>query len=228
MALVAHSERFRIVAAAAANFAHHVYVRKKIHFDAAEAVTLAGFAAAAFHVEAETAGAVTALPRFRKLGEEVANGRENAGVGGRIRAGRAADGSLIDLNDFVDVLGAEDFAMRGGRFRRAIELLCEGAIENVVDESGFSGAGDPRDNGEHAKRQIDVDFLEIVGACADDLNDIAVGAAAFFRDGDSRGATEILSGKRFGGGFDLLRLAVGDQVATAESLTGQYLSGAAR
>src|SRR2546425_192442 len=86
MALVADGERFGIVAAAPANFAHHINVRKKIHFDAAEAVPLAGFAAAAFHVEAETARAVTALPRFRKHGEEVANGRENAGVGGRIGA----------------------------------------------------------------------------------------------------------------------------------------------
>src|SRR5712691_4313409 len=208
MALVADRERFRIVAAAAANFAHYINVRKKIHLDAAEAVALAGFAAAAFHVEAETARAVTALPRFRKHGEEVANGRENAGVGGRIGARSAADGGLINLDDFVDVLGAEDFAMRGGRLVGTVELLREGAIENVVDQSGFSGARDARDNGEHAQRQVDVDFLEIVGARAKDLDDFPVGAAAFFRDSDFRGAAE-----RFGGGFDLLRLAVGDEIA---------------
>ncbi len=103
--------------------------------------------------------------------------------------------------------------MRGGRFGRAVKLLRQRAIENVVDQSGFSGAGDARDNGEHAKRQIDVDFLEIVGAGTKDLDDFPVGAAAFFRNSDFRGTAEILSGERFGSGFDLLRLAVGDEVA---------------
>src|SRR6266567_8392371 len=213
MALVADRERFRIVTAATADFTHHINVRKKIHFDAAEAVPLAGFAAATFHVEAEAAGAVTALPRFRKHGEEIANGRENACVSGGIRARRAADGGLIDLNNFVDVLGAEDFAMRGGRFRGAVEFLRERAIENVVDQSGFSGAGDARDNREHAERKRDVDVLQIVGTGAEDLNDIAVGAAAFFGDGNLGGAAEILAGERFGSGFDLSWFAVGDEVA---------------
>src|SRR5260370_28543592 len=104
MALVADSERFRIVAAAAAHFAHHINVRKKIHFDAAEAVALAGFAAAAFHVEAETARAVAALARFREHGEEVADGRENAGVSSGIRARGGADGGRVDLDDCVDLL----------------------------------------------------------------------------------------------------------------------------
>src|SRR6266571_2422174 len=116
MAFVAHRERFRIVAAAAANFAHHVNVGKKIHFDAAEAVSLAGFAAAAFYVETEAPGAVAALARFGKHGEEIADGRENTGVGGGIRAWGAADGGLIDFDDFVDLVGAENFAVRGGRF----------------------------------------------------------------------------------------------------------------
>src|SRR5712692_6321988 len=220
MALVADSERFRIVAAAAANFAHHINVRKKIHFDAAEAVPLAGFAAAAFHVEAETAGAVTAFARFREHGEEIADRSENACVRGGIRARRAADGGLVDLDDFVDLIGAQDFAMRGGRLVGTVEFLREGTIENVVDERGFPGTGDARDNDEHAKRQIDVDFFEIVRAGAKDLNDFAVGAAAFFGDGDFRGAAKILAGERFGSGFDLLRLAVGDEVAAGIARAG--------
>src|SRR6266436_5770580 len=64
VALVADGERLRVVAAAAADFAHHINVRKKIHFDAAEAVALAGFAAAAIHGEGDRSGAVAALARF--------------------------------------------------------------------------------------------------------------------------------------------------------------------
>src|SRR5712692_4169020 len=105
MALVADGKRFGIVAAAAANFTHHIHVGEKIHFDAAETVPLTGFAAAALHVEAEAAGAVAALARFGEHGKEITNRREDAGVGGGVRARRAADGRLIDFDDFVNLIG---------------------------------------------------------------------------------------------------------------------------
>src|SRR5438477_12053199 len=131
MAFVAHGERFRIVAASTAHFAHHVNVGKKIHFDAAEAVALAGFAAAAFYVEAEPAGAIAALTRFRKHGKEIADRSEHTGTSRRVRSRRAADGGLIDLGDFVDLVGSDDFAMRGRSVGRALECLRERAVESV-------------------------------------------------------------------------------------------------
>src|SRR4029077_14620033 len=99
MALEAHGQRFGIVAAAAADLAGDVHIEKKIHFDAAQAVALAGFAAPALDVEAEAAGTVAALAGFRKHGEKLANGGENAGVGGGIGARSAADGGLVNLDD---------------------------------------------------------------------------------------------------------------------------------
>ena len=220
MAFVAHGERFRIVAASTAHFAHHVNVGKKIHFDAAEAVALAGFAAAALHIEAEATGAVAAFPRFRQHGEEVADRRENAGVGGGIRARGAADGGLIDFDDFVDVFGADNLAVRGGRFRRAIELLRKRAIENVVDQRGFAGAGNTGDHGEKAERKRDIYLLQIVGARAEDLDGLAVGAAAFFGDRDLGLATEVLTGEGFRSGFDFGGFALGHEVAAGVAGAG--------
>ena len=119
MALVAHSQRLRVIAAAAADFAGDIYIREKIHFDAAQTFALAGFATTAFHVEAEAARPVAAFAGFRQHGEKFANGSEDAGVGGRIRARRAADGRLIDLDDFVDVLDPRSCcARRGGSMER--------------------------------------------------------------------------------------------------------------
>src|SRR5580658_5587444 len=103
---IADGQRFGIVALAAADFAHHVDVGQEIHFDTAQAIALAGFAAAAFDVEAEAAGAIAAFARFGKHGEQFADGREDAGVGGGVRARRAADGGLIDLDNFIDLVGA--------------------------------------------------------------------------------------------------------------------------
>ena len=104
VALVVDRERFAVVAAAAADFAGDVHVGQEVHFDAAQAVALAGFAAPALDVEAEASGLVAALAGFGQHGEEVADGGEDAGVGGGIGARRAADGRLVDLDDLVDVL----------------------------------------------------------------------------------------------------------------------------
>src|SRR5712671_2880409 len=220
MPFVTDGQRFRIIAAASADFAHHVNVRKKIHFDAAQAVALAGFAAPTFHVEAEAASAVTAFARFRKHGEEIADRREHAGVSGGIRPRGAANGGLIDLDYFVDLLGAEDFPVRGGRFGRTVKLLREGAIENVVDESGLAGTRNAGDDGQQSKRQRNVHVLQIVGAGAKNLDGFAVGAAALFGNRDFRGTAQILSGERLRGGFDLFWLAVSDEVAASVAGAG--------
>src|SRR5882762_8393309 len=210
MALEADGQRFGIVAAAAADFASDVNIGQKIHFDAAQAVALAGFAAAAFYVEAEATGTVAAFAGFGEHGEKLTNGREDAGVGGGIRAWGAADGSLVDLDDFVDLICADDFAMRAGRFLRAIEFLSEGAVENVVDQGGFAGAGDASDYGEQAEGERDINIFEIVGAGAEDLDGFAVGAAARLGDRNLRSAAEIAAGERFGAGSDFGGLAVRD------------------
>ena len=215
MSFVADGERLGIVAAAAANFAHHVNIWQKIHFDAAQTIPLAGFAAAALDVEAEAAGAVAALARFREHGEEISNGRENAGVRGGIRPRRAADGRLIDFDDFVDVLGADNFAVRGGRFGGAIELLGERAVKNVVDECGFARTRYAGDDGEQPKRQRNVHVLQIVSTGAENLYRFAVGAAALFGNCDFRGAAEVLAGEGCRGSLDLRWLALGDEVAAS-------------
>src|SRR5216684_1185922 len=159
VSFVAHRERFGIVAAPAADFARHVHVGKKIHFDAAEAIPLAGFAAAAFDVETEAARAVPAFARFRQHGKKIADRRENSGVGGGIGPRRAADWRLIDFDDFVNLVSADNFAVSGRSFGRAVQLLRQRAIENVVDERGFAGTGNACNHREQAKRQCNVHIL---------------------------------------------------------------------
>jgi len=69
---------------------------------------------------------------------------------------------LIDFDDFVDVLGADNFAVRGGRFIGAIELLGERAVKNVVDERGFARARDAGDADQALQRNADVDVLQVM------------------------------------------------------------------
>ena len=157
-----YGEGFLVVAATVADLAEDIYVGQEIHFDAALTFALAGFAASALHVEAEAAGLVSALARFGQHGEEVADGGEDSGVGGGVGARRAADGRLIDLDNFVELLSAVDGFVCAGFFAAAVEFLGERTIEDVVDECRLSGAGDSRDDGHDAEREVRGDVLQVV------------------------------------------------------------------
>src|SRR5262249_22312762 len=146
--------------------------RQKIHFDAAEAIALAGFAASAFHVETEAAGFVTSLARVGKHGVEIADGREEAGVGGGIGTRGAADRGLIDANDLVDLFDAGDFAMRARSVVRLVDFAGERAGEDVINQGRFAAAGNARDDDQLAKRKFDIEILQIVFGSAFDAYDL--------------------------------------------------------
>ena len=67
------------------------------------------------HVERIAPRLVAARLRLRQRREQIANVREDAGVRRRVRARRAADRRLVDVDDLVDVLRAR----RGCRARPA-------------------------------------------------------------------------------------------------------------
>src|ERR1700728_2572890 len=58
--------------------------------------------------------------------------------------------------------------MRAGRFARAVEFLGEGAVEDVVDEGTFAGAGDAGDHRHDADGEFDGKVFEVVAARAFD------------------------------------------------------------
>src|SRR4029077_12426979 len=101
----------RVGAPPAANLTEHVNIGEKVHLDATLALALASFATSAGNVEGKTSRLVTALTRLRQHGIEIANCREHAGIGCRVRARGAADGRLVDANNFVDVLRAHNRLM---------------------------------------------------------------------------------------------------------------------
>ena len=102
LAAVFDFEGFAVVAGAFAGFAGDEDIGEEVHFDAFGALSLAGFAAAALDVEGEASGFVAAHFGFAGAGVEGADEVEDAGVGGGIGARGAADGGLVDFDDFVE------------------------------------------------------------------------------------------------------------------------------
>ena len=86
--------------------------------------------------------------------------------------------------------------MLTGLFHRAIKLLHQGPVENVVDQRGFSGARDAGDQNQSAERKRDIDVFQIVGVRAEDGQRCAVRRAALGGNRNVRASSEILAGER--------------------------------
>src|SRR5580765_2989108 len=102
-----------------------------MHLDLDDAVALAGPATPALDAEGEAPRLVAARLALGQPCEPLADRREGAGIGRRVRARRAADRRLVDVDDLVDVLEPLNTVVRGGRQRGAVELARHRAVERV-------------------------------------------------------------------------------------------------
>ena len=140
LAVKQHRQRFRIVAAAAADIALDPHVGQEVHLDAFLAVPFAGFAASAGGVEAEPPRRITAHFRFRQLREQLPDQIEHAGVRGRIARRRVAQRLLIDADDFVDLLDAANFIVSAGNFAGTMQCAGQRFVQNIFDQRAFSAS----------------------------------------------------------------------------------------
>src|SRR5262245_23188872 len=219
-ALVVDVERLAVVTPPLADVAGDVHVREEVHLDLDDAVALAGLAAAALHVEAEAARLVAARARLGRAGEKLAYRREEAGVGRRVRARRAPDRALVDVDHAVDGLETLD----AGRGRRLVgdevERARDSAIERVVDERALARARNTRDAGEEADRERHVDSLQVVSRSFSELQLLLrVAPASLVRHVDALAPGEVLSRERGGARLDLARRALGDHAPAVHAGT---------
>ena len=107
-----------------------------------------------------------------------------------------------------------------GRFARAVEFAGEGAVENVVDEGAFAGAGDAGDDGHDADGKFDGEVLEVVAVCAFDGDPFAGERAGdeAMEGGDFAG--EIAAGERAGRVHDVGGCTGGDDLAAETAGAG--------
>ena len=168
LALVADLERLAVVALAVADVARHVDVGQEVHLDLDQAVALARLAAPALHVEREASRAVAALARFLHLREQLADRREEPGVGRRIAARRAPDRALVDADHLVEVLEPFDLVVRRRLLGAVVQMPRDRVVERVVDERRLARARHAGHADEQADRQLQRHALQVVAARAGD------------------------------------------------------------
>ena len=119
-------------------------------------VALARFAATSFDVKGEAPWPIAALSCLGNAREEFANGREETGVGGGVRAWRAPNGALIYSDYFVKVIQALDGAMGRGFCVAAVQVACHGMVQGVVNEGGFTRTRNTCDAHQKPHRQMEI------------------------------------------------------------------------
>src|SRR2546429_2529994 len=132
--------------------------------------------------------------RFRK---SFATGVESFQVRGGVRTRRAPDGRLIHNHHLTDVrialeavakfLNAPANALGRHRF-----------VQNVVHQRGFAGPTYAGHHRERAKRNHDIEVLQVVQTGAEKTQELARRFVTFVRDGNEQFAVEIAASERFG------------------------------
>src|SRR5207302_7666127 len=222
-------ERLAVVTLAPAHVARHVHVRQEVHLHADHAVSLAGLAAPAADVEAEAARVVAAGARFRHGREQLAQRREQPRVGRGVRARRAPDRALVDVDDPIDLLEPLD-SVAGRRLdARALQTRGGVAEQRVDDQRRLPGARDSGDAREEAERDVDADARQVIAVGAEDL-DLArrVRSGPQARDLDAPLAREILPGDRGRARGDLARRALRHEVPAVGAGAGSQVDDVIR
>jgi len=195
LALVVHFQRFAVVALAVADVARHIDIGQEVHFHLDHAIALTGFAATALDVKAEAPRPVAAFARHRYAGVKLADRRKEAGVGRRVRARRAADRALVDIDDLVEMRQPMDRFIRRRFGIRAIEFARGDGVQGVVNQRRFARAGHAGHTDQEADRQHQVNILEVVARSAFDLQPLfRIGDTALFGDVDLAHARQKLPG----------------------------------
>ena len=70
--------------------------------------------------------------------KQIADHIEHARVSCRVRAGRAADGLLVDANDLIDKLQPLYPIALSGPAAGSVQLTGQRLVQNLVDEAGFA------------------------------------------------------------------------------------------
>ena len=118
-----HLQGLAVEALAVADIAGHIHIGQELHFDSQFALSLAGFTAPAVHVERETPGLVAAHFAFGQFGIQFADLIEQACVRAGVRARRAPDRRLVNVDDLVEMLDPFDALMFARRCVRDPSIL---------------------------------------------------------------------------------------------------------
>ena len=161
-----------VVAVPFADRTGHPHVRQEIHFQPIRAVSFAGLAPSASHVEAESPRFVAAQFRLGQLSEQIADVIKHLDVGAGIRPRRTPDRRLVDSNQLVQVLESFDAPVSPRLAQSSIQVAAQCLDQDVIDQRALAGPGNAGHADKHPSGDLDIDLLEIVVRRSQDAEEL--------------------------------------------------------
>jgi len=192
-----------------ADIARHVDVRQELHADQQLALPLAVLAAPALDVEAEAPRRVAAHLALRHLGIQRPDPVEHLGVRGRIAAGRPPDGTLVDVDNLVDLLQTLDGVVVAGPLPATVQHLGQPLVQDLHHQRALAAATDAGHTDELPQRDIDIDVLKVVLPRTPDRDPATETQPSLGGHGHALAPGEIGPGQAVGVLHDLLQRAFG-------------------
>ena len=162
LALILHFQSLTIVAFALADFAGHIYIRKKMHLDLDDSVTAAGLAPSALDIKTETAFLVALCLGICGGCKKITDLVKNSGICGRIGTGSSSDRGLVDIDHLIQLIDTQDVIMFPGNHSGTVQVSGKSLVQDFIDQRALTGAGNTCDTGHHSQRDIYVDMLQVV------------------------------------------------------------------
>ena len=104
LALILYFQCLSVISLTAADLAWHIHIREEMHLDLYKAVTVTSLAPTALNIKGESSRAVAAHLCILGSREQIANIVKYARIGGRIGSGCPTDGTLVNINDLIQML----------------------------------------------------------------------------------------------------------------------------
>ena len=167
-----------------------------MHLDFNNAVTLTGFTASALDIEREAAAGVAPCFSVGGLCEKLPYIGKNARIGSRIRAWSSADRGLVDIYNLVKILNSVHTAELSAFNSCTVELCGKMLVHDFIYQRGFSRTRNSCNAYQLSERNLYINILEIVFACALDSEKHSVSLTPLLGNLNFFLSAEILSGDR--------------------------------
>ena len=190
-------ERLHIVARPLTDFARHIDIRQEIHLDFLQSAALAGFTAAAPHIETEMAGGIFFPLCFSCRREQVANQAEHAGICRRVGTRRTPDRILGHGNHLVDEGEAFDLLVSARLSFGMIEILGQRPRQDIVHQARLARSGNSGDGHQHPERDLDIHIFQIMLCRTENRDGFLAQRPRFLFVGYLALAGKVLAGKQF-------------------------------
>ena len=148
-----------IVPLTATYFTRYIHIREKVHLNFKNSVSAACLTSSTLDIKTESSLLVSARLGIRCSSKQISDHVKHTGIRCRIWARCTSDRWLIDINDLVQLLKAQNIVMISGDTSRTVQSLCKVLVQYLICQWTLSRSGYSGNTGHDAQWNIHINIL---------------------------------------------------------------------